>query len=62
MAENVSDNKWIPNESADVQTAKLVWSTKNVNDYMLALDKGYKPNVSSPFYEGKQHLKKGNIV
>ena len=62
MAENVSDNKWIPSESADVQTAKLVWSTKNVNDYILALDKGYKPNVSSPFYEGKQHLKKGNIV
>jgi hypothetical protein len=62
MAENVSDNKWIPSETADVQTAKLVWSTKNVNDYVLALDKGYKPNVSSPFYEGKQHLKKGNIV
>lgn len=62
MAENVSDNKWIPSETADIQTTKLVWSTKNVNDYVIALDKGYKPNVSSPFYEGKQHLKKGNIV
>jgi hypothetical protein len=62
MAEFASDNVWIPKESNDIQSAKLVWSTKNVNDYILAVDKGYRPNVSAPFYEGKQHLRKGNIV
>ena len=62
MAENASDNVWIPKESGDVQSVKLVWSTKNVNDYILAIDKGYKPAISSPFYEGKQHLRKGNLV
>ena len=62
MAENASDNVWIPKESGDVQSVKLIWSTKNVNDYILAIDKGYKPAISSPFYEGKQHLRKGNLV
>lgn len=62
MADNASDNMWIPKESSDIQSVKLVWSTKNVNDYITAVDKGYRPNVSSPFYEGKQHLRKGNVV
>ena len=29
---------------------------------MLALDQGYRPKVAMPFYEGKQFLRKGNIV
>lgn len=63
MAENASDNVWIPKGSGEESsTTKLVWSSKNVKDYIIAIDKGYKPNVSSPFYEGKQHLRKGNIV
>lgn len=62
MADNASDNVWIPKGTGDEQTVKLVWSSKNVRDYAIAVDKGYKPNVSSPFYEGKQHLRKGNIV
>ncbi len=55
-------NIWIPKDSEEIQSNKIVWSTKAVNDLIVALDKGYRPQVSMPFYEGKQHLKRGNIV
>jgi hypothetical protein len=55
------NNKCIPSESVK-DSQKLVWSTKSVNDLVVALDKGYRPQVSLPFYEGKQFLRKGNIV
>jgi hypothetical protein len=58
----VGDNKWIPAEDANADSQKLIWSTKIVNDLVVALDKGYRPQVSLPFYEGKQFLRKGNIV
>lgn len=58
----IGDNKWIPSGESDKDAQKLVWSTKNVNDLMVALDKGYRPQVSMPFYEGKQFLRRGNIV
>jgi hypothetical protein len=56
------DNKWIPNAESEKDAQKLVWSTKIINDLLVALDKGYRPQVSMPFYEGKQFLRKGNIV
>ena len=58
----MSDNIWIPKDSDETQAAKVVWSTKAINDLTVALDKGYRPQVSMPFYEGKQHLRKGNLV
>ena len=58
----IGDNKWIPVGESDKDSQKLVWSTKIVNDLVVALDKGYRPQVSMPFYEGKQFLRKGNIV
>lgn len=58
----VGDNKWIPSGESDKDAQKLVWSTKIINDLMVALDKGYRPQVSMPFYEGKQFLRRGNIV
>ena len=58
----VGDNKWIPSGESDQDAQKLVWSTKIINDLMVALDKGYRPQVSMPFYEGKQFLRRGNIV
>ena len=58
----IGDNKWIPSGESDKDSQKLVWSTKIINDLMVALDKGYRPQVSMPFYEGKQFLRKGNIV
>lgn len=58
----VGDNKWIPKGDSDAEATRNVWSTKSVNDLLLALDKGYRPKISMPFYEGKQFLRKGNIV
>ena len=58
----VGDNKWIPSGDSEKEAQKLVWSTKIINDLMVALDKGYRPQVSMPFYEGKQFLRRGNIV
>lgn len=58
----VGDNKWIPKGDSDKEAQKLVWSTKSINDLLVALDKGYRPQVSMPFYEGKQFLRRGNIV
>lgn len=58
----IGDNRWIPSGESDKDSQKLVWSTKTVNDLIVALDKGYRPQVSMPFYEGKQFLRKGNIV
>lgn len=62
MSDFVGDNKWIPKEESDASSERQVWSTKSINDLMIALDKGYKPQVRMPFYEGKQMLRKGNIV
>tara|TARA_B110000971_G_scaffold221997_1_gene272411 strand:- start:8793 stop:10619 length:1827 start_codon:yes stop_codon:yes gene_type:complete len=62
MSDYVSDNMWIPKGDQNDPGQKLVWSTKNVDDLFVALDKGYRPAVSMPFYEGKQFLRKGNIV
>jgi hypothetical protein len=58
----IGDNKWIPSGDSEKDAQKLVWSTKIINDLMVALDKGYRPQVSMPFYEGKQFLRRGNIV
>ena len=60
--EYLGDNKWIPSGESEKDAQKLVWSTKIINDLMVALDKGYRPQVSMPFYEGKQFLRRGNIV
>lgn len=62
MSDYVSDNSWIPKDGDDTAAAKLVWSTKKVNDLIIAMDQGYRPKVSMPFYEGRQFLRKGNIV
>lgn len=39
----------------------VAWSTKKVEQLMLAIDEGYKPK-STPFYEGNPNLRKGNTV
>ena len=62
MSDYTGDNKWIPKSDTDAVAEKLVWSTKSVNDLVLAMDQGYRPKVALPFYEGKQFLRKGNIV
>ncbi len=41
---------------------KIVWSTAKVNEYVGALDDGYKVKGSTPFYERNPKLKKGNIA
>ena len=58
----MSDNFWIPKETDQAGSDRLVWSTKKIQDLEVALDQGYKPAVKMPFYEGKQFLKRGNIV
>jgi len=62
MSDYVGDNKWIPKGESSVDSERIIWSTKQINDLMVALDQGYRPKVKMPFYEGKQFLKKGNIV
>ena len=62
MSEYTGDNVWIPKGESSKESQKLVWSTKSINDLLVALDKGYRPQVSMPFYEGKQFLRRGNIV
>lgn len=62
MSDYVGDNRWIPKEEGAVESDRIVWSTKQINDLLLALDQGYRPKVKMPFYEGKQYLRKGNIV
>ena len=62
MADYVGDNKWIPKDESDVESDRIVWSTKQIDDLNLALDQGYRPKVKMPFYEGKQYLRKGGIV
>lgn len=62
MSDYTGDNAWIPKEESATETTKLVWSTKKVNDLIIAMDQGYRPKISLPFYEGKQYLRKGNIV
>jgi len=44
----LGDNKWIPKEESTASSERLVWSTKNINDLLLAMDKGYKPQVRIP--------------
>jgi hypothetical protein len=62
MSDYVGDNVWIPKDNDDSTAAKLVWSSKKVSDLVVAMDQGYRPKISLPFYEGKQFLRKGNIV
>jgi len=62
MSDYVGDNVWIPKDNDDSAAAKLVWSSKKVSDLVVAMDQGYRPKISLPFYEGKQFLRKGNIV
>jgi len=62
MSDYVGDNRWIPKEESDVESSRIVWSSRQINDLLLALDQGYRPKVKMPFYEGKQFLRKGNIV
>ena len=62
MSDYIGDNRWMPAGESDADVAKLVWSTRQINDLITALDKGYRPKVPMPFYEGKQFLRRGNIV
>ena len=62
MSDYVGDNRWIPKGQSSDEANKLIWSTKSINELMLALDQGYRPQVPMPFYEGKQFLRRGNIV
>ena len=62
MSDYIGDNRWMPAGESDTELAKLVWSTKSINELISALDKGYRPKVPMPFYEGKQFLRRGNIV
>lgn len=39
----------------------VLWSSRKVEQLMIAIDEGYKPK-STPFYEGRPNLRKGNIV
>lgn len=58
----MSDNFWIPKETEQASSDRLVWSTKKIQDLEIAMDQGYKPQVKMPFYEGRQFLRRGNIV
>ena len=62
MSDYVGDNRWIPKEEGGVESERVVWSTKAVNELVLAMDMGYRPKIAMPFYEGRQHLRRGNIV
>lgn len=62
MSDYVGDNRWIPTGESVEDASKLIWSTKSINELVLALDRGYRPSVPMPFYEGKQFLRRGNIV
>ena len=53
-------NRFIPKEKAE--ETKLIWSTQEVQALQEALNKGYTPKVKSPFYDGNQNLKRGEIV
>lgn len=62
MSDYVGDNKWIPSNESDIDAERIVWSTKQIDDLILALDQGYRPKIKLPFYEGRQFLRKGGIV
>ena len=63
MSDGVGDNKWIPKEEGNTDAAdRIVWSTRQIDDLLVAMDQGYRPKIKLPFYEGRQFLKKGNIV
>ena len=63
MSDGVGDNKWIPKAEGDAtMTDRIVWSTRQIDDLLVAMDQGYRPKIKLPFYEGRQFLKKGNIV
>ena len=63
MSDGIGDNKWIPKAEGDATAAdRIVWSTRQINDLLVAMDQGYRPKIKLPFYEGRQFLKKGNIV
>jgi len=58
MSDYVGDNRWIPTEQDNASGKKLVWSTKSINDLLVALDKGYRPQVSMPFMRENKILEK----
>jgi len=63
MSDGIGDNKWIPKEEGpQAASERIVWSTRQINDLLVAMDQGYRPKIKLPFYEGRQFLKKGNIV
>ena len=63
MSDYIGDNRWIKNDSeSDLDSSRVVWSTKAINELILAMDMGYKPKIAMPFYEGRQQLRRGNIV
>ena len=41
---------------------RISWSSKKVENLMIAIDEGYKPKGGTPFYEGNPIIRKGNIV
>ena len=43
------------------QEESFAWSSKKVEQLMIAIEEGYKPKAT-PFYEGNTNLKKGNLV
>ena len=45
MSDYVGDNKWIPKGESSVDSERIIWSTKQINDLMVALDQGYSPNA-----------------
>ena len=63
MSDGIGDNKWIPKEEGpQAASERIVWSTRQIDDLLVAMDQGYRPKIKLPFYEGRQFLKKGNIV
>jgi len=63
MSDGIGDNKWIPKEEGvNASADRIVWSTRQIDDLLVAMDQGYRPKIKLPFYEGRQFLKKGNIV
>ena len=63
MSDGIGDNKWIPKAEGDATSVdRIVWSTRQIDDLLVAMDQGYRPKIKLPFYEGRQFLKKGNIV
>ena len=42
MSDYVGDNKWIPKEEGpQAASERIVWSTKQINDLLVAMDQGF---------------------